>query len=351
MSQSILPYSFDLIVFIGRFQPFHWGHAFILETALKQAKKVVIILGSAEAPRSPKNPFTAEERRVMIHQFCQEQHPQDLNRIIFEPVEDRYYNESRWIREVEQAVLKHSTGQNNKIGIIGHEKDSSSYYLTSFPKFTWVSVQNHHEISATTIREPWFKHNLFQNSKLLGYMPNSIQNDLKKFQSHPEFLYLCEYAKAMRTHQDMWANTPYPVIFVTVDALVLCQEHVLLIQRGNHPGQGYLALPGGYLDPKEWIKTAVIRELIEETQIQVDSQTLTLALQSLTVFDHPDRSEEARKITHVGLIKLSQTRLPEVNPADDALQAIWVPLSKLVQMKNKIHGDHYPIMNELLHLD
>jgi bifunctional NMN adenylyltransferase/nudix hydrolase len=59
-------YRFDYLVFIGRFQPFHLAHMQTIQIALQQSQKVIIALGSAQAERSIKNPFLAQEREQMI---------------------------------------------------------------------------------------------------------------------------------------------------------------------------------------------------------------------------------------------------------------------------------------------
>jgi bifunctional NMN adenylyltransferase/nudix hydrolase len=330
--------AYSLLVFIGRFQPFHEGHAHILKRALELGDKVVIIIGSAAAPRSPRNPFTAEERIEMIQSYCADHFAQDLHRIVFEGVEDRYYNEARWLSDVKKAVAKHqSPGQT---GLIGHAKDRSSYYLTSFPEYTWVSVENYHNVHATQMRESWYTHQLFQQQALLHFLPASIERWLKAFMQRPEFAYLCDYYAANQAYRKEWAVAPYPVVLVTVDALVTCCKHVLLIKRGNHPGLGYFAMREG-----------IIRELIEETQIQLPKEVLNAHLESITLFDHPDRSEVTRKITHAGYIVLPHTTLPQIAGADDALEARWVSFQDLPGLKEQIHGDHYPIMNQMLGLD
>ena len=60
------PAKFDVAVLIGRFQPFHNGHATLLAKALETADKVLVLLGSARAARNAKNPFIWEERAAMI---------------------------------------------------------------------------------------------------------------------------------------------------------------------------------------------------------------------------------------------------------------------------------------------
>jgi nicotinamide mononucleotide adenylyltransferase len=44
-----------------------------------------------------------------------------------------------------------------KIGLIGHNKDQTSYYLALFPKWQQVIVPNFKGINATDIREALFK--------------------------------------------------------------------------------------------------------------------------------------------------------------------------------------------------
>jgi bifunctional NMN adenylyltransferase/nudix hydrolase len=53
---------YDLAVFIGRMQPLHNGHVQNINNALEIADNVLVIVGSANQPRTPKNPFTASER-------------------------------------------------------------------------------------------------------------------------------------------------------------------------------------------------------------------------------------------------------------------------------------------------
>lgn len=51
-------------LFIGRWQPLHDGHKFIIQKVLDEGKNVVI--GIRNTPRSPQNPFTLQERWKMI---------------------------------------------------------------------------------------------------------------------------------------------------------------------------------------------------------------------------------------------------------------------------------------------
>ncbi len=52
--------------YIGRFQPYHNGHQYVLERIAETADEIVIGVGSAQLSHEPANPFTAGERVLMI---------------------------------------------------------------------------------------------------------------------------------------------------------------------------------------------------------------------------------------------------------------------------------------------
>ena len=53
-------------LFVGRFQPFHYGPLHAIEAILKEADELLIVVGSAQMSHEPDNPFTAGERLEMI---------------------------------------------------------------------------------------------------------------------------------------------------------------------------------------------------------------------------------------------------------------------------------------------
>lgn len=57
---------FKRALFIGRFQPFHYGHLHAIKTILNEAEEVVIVIGSSQMSHELDNPFTAGERIEMI---------------------------------------------------------------------------------------------------------------------------------------------------------------------------------------------------------------------------------------------------------------------------------------------
>ena len=64
----------------------------------------------------------------------------------------------------------------------------------------------------------------------------------------------------------------YPRPAVTADCIVITKEaepKVLLIERGDEPFKGCWAFPGGFMDMDETTEQCAIRELEEETGLQV----------------------------------------------------------------------------------
>ena len=52
--------------YIGRFQPYHNGHQYVLEQIAGTDDEIIIGVGSAQLSHEPDNPFTAGERVLMI---------------------------------------------------------------------------------------------------------------------------------------------------------------------------------------------------------------------------------------------------------------------------------------------
>ncbi|MBN2335934.1 nicotinamide-nucleotide adenylyltransferase [Candidatus Bathyarchaeota archaeon] len=53
-------------LFVGRFQPFHYGHLHAIKTILEGCDELVLVVGSAQMSHEHDNPFTAGERIEMI---------------------------------------------------------------------------------------------------------------------------------------------------------------------------------------------------------------------------------------------------------------------------------------------
>lgn len=72
------------------------------------------------------------------------------------------------------------------------------------------------------------------------------------------------------------------------------------------------------------------------------------ALQWVAVFDHPDRSQRGRTITHAHYFDLGDAPFPAVRADDDAMQVEWVPVEKLAAMEEEFFEDHFHMLDHFL---
>ncbi len=91
-------------LFVGRFQPIHWGHVKALEWILEElgVSEVLVVIGSAQESHTLRNPFTAGERFEMIMRALREAGlPRD--RFLVVPVQDMQMNHV-WPRYLEMML-------------------------------------------------------------------------------------------------------------------------------------------------------------------------------------------------------------------------------------------------------
>jgi nicotinamide-nucleotide adenylyltransferase len=87
---------------LGRFQPFHKGHLALTKQILSECDELVIIIGSAQFNFIDKDPFSAGERVLMIHEALKEEGI-DLSRCYIIPVANDE-NNARWLAYLRSMV-------------------------------------------------------------------------------------------------------------------------------------------------------------------------------------------------------------------------------------------------------
>ena len=116
----------------------------------------------------------------------------------------------------------------------------------------------------------------------------------------------------------------YPRPMLTADCVVINdKDEVLLILRGNEPYRGCWALPGGFMEMDETIEHCAVRELQEETGLQVNEADLCM----VGVYSKPGRDPRGRTVTVAYSVHLEGCC--EVNGGDDAAEARWFSLDAL----------------------
>jgi bifunctional NMN adenylyltransferase/nudix hydrolase len=344
---------YDYLVFIGRFEPFHNGHAAVARHALTRASKVIFLVGSADTPRTIKNPWSVAERAVMIQSALNT----STDRLIIRPLRDHLYNESQWIanvqRTVAEAIKSDGSSADAKVGMVGQDKDASSYYLQEFPQWDLVDVKHTETLSASELRRYLYEANQIDSHgglmMIRANVPGPVFDMLEAFRKNsPTFKQLVVEHHFIDTYRAGWADAPYPPTFVTADAVVAHSGHVLLIRRRAEPGKGLWALPGGFVRQNETIVEACLRELREETRLKIPLPVLKGSIRGQHVFDHPERSLRGRTITHAFHFDFPTGDLPDVRGGDDAEKARWVPVSEALDMGPQLFEDHLHILEFFL---
>ena len=310
-------------VVIGRFSGFHAGHEYLIETALSLGGKVIILLGSANKPRTIKNPWTWKERATKILKKFPE--------AIIAPINDYKYNDEHWVNDVNftvnHLVLANGGTSTDQTTLVGHEKEDTTY-LSWFPNWRSYTARNT-IIASGTITRKW----LFENNPTI--FPAELQEDYLYFKNEAE----------------KFASYPFPetLNFSCADSVVECAGHILLIQRIAAPGRNTWAVPGGFKNSNETFIECALRELREETNLRVTEKVLRGSIVREKLYDSPDRGCGIPRITKAFYFKIEKDRdggLPRANAKSDAKQAKWVPISTVLS-EYKLFDDHLDIISDL----
>ncbi|MDQ2777903.1 MAG: NUDIX hydrolase [Acidobacteriota bacterium] len=111
---------------------------------------------------------------------------------------------------------------------------------------------------------------------------------------------------------------------VGVGALIFDGRKVLLVERGNPPLAGYWSLPGGGVETGERLEEALVREIAEETGLDISVDSIATVFERIT----PDQAGVCEY--HYVLIDFYCTVLGgELRPGDDSKRAEWFDIDSL----------------------
>lgn len=69
---------------------------------------------------------------------------------------------------------------------------------------------------------------------------------------------------------DLYNNVASSVAIIMQDG----EGNILLLERAKEPRSGYMALPGGFVDPDEGLEEAAMRECMEETHFAAERESI-----------------------------------------------------------------------------
>lgn len=115
---------------------------------------------------------------------------------------------------------------------------------------------------------------------------------------------------------------------VAVGAVVFKDHRVLLVQRGQPPGQGLWAIPGGSVKLGETLQQAAEREILEETGVVIVAQ------KPKCTFDVVDRDDNGQVRFHYVIVDLTAEYISgEPRPGDDAADVRWIAAQELSSLE------------------
>ena len=321
-----------IAVFVGRWQPPDRQQLAQIRQAIDTAHQVVIVISAAHQARTPRQPFTWQERAAMIEQALG---PAAFARVRLIPLRD-VHDDARFaqaVHEQAQAVA----------GELGLPRDA-----------TVNTVDLSSDDTGACVRDTLFGADAQSLDSALDSLADTLEPSTQAFLTNwcqqPWRAALAQEWRMLRAYRQAWDKAPYPPVFVTVDAVVRCANRILLIRRGQAPGLGLLALPGGFIELRETAWRSALRELQEETRWPLSDDEMRGAQRGSAVFDHPDRSQRGRTITHAFYFDLGDRPLPEVHADDDAQAAQWVEITQLPRLEDQFHDDHFHILDHFLQL-
>jgi 8-oxo-dGTP diphosphatase len=109
---------------------------------------------------------------------------------------------------------------------------------------------------------------------------------------------------------------------IAVGAIVIDDGRLLMVQRGGDPGRGLWSLPGGRVEAGEYLHDALVREVREETGLDVEPQALVGILE---IVGDP----------HYVILDFAASATTKAEPVaqGDADDARWVPLSEIEKLE------------------
>ena len=128
---------------------------------------------------------------------------------------------------------------------------------------------------------------------------------------------------------------------VAVDAIIRKENQIVIVQRKYPPHKDEWALPGGFIELGERVEEAVLREMKEETSLDVKIERL------FNVYSDPDRDPRGHMITIVYICNILEGS-PKIMGGDDAKVAKFIDLGEIKNVN--LAFDHEKIITDYLNL-
>jgi nicotinamide-nucleotide adenylyltransferase len=169
-------------LFVGRFQPFHFGHLSVVKDVLKKVDELVIVVGSAQYSHQVNNPFTAGERLTMIRGALVEAEV-DVSRVWVVPVPDVHLH-MMWVSAVEGYVPRFEV-------VFSNEPLTRRLFVEAGYKVSSIKFYERNKHCSTEIRRL-----MIEGGKWEKFVPKSVAAFIKKIDGVNRIRDLCKSDRA-----------------------------------------------------------------------------------------------------------------------------------------------------------
>ena len=299
---------------------------------------VLVLVGSANELPNYKNPFTAEERMDMINaEFL------DYDRLHVKAV-DNYPSNQEWVEDVIGRV---NTIEDDPSAtrLYTSEKDEE-FYSKNF--LYELVVKDSEGLDATDIRKDMYRISIQSVEHRIDSIPMLTKDFLLEFHGTPEWNRLrqehelCNCSLQAATANHRYSNPIEPV----AHAMVIQGDKCLLVKRGGVRGHGQWALAGGFIENTETTRAAALRELMEETGL--DLLNVSRAAEVAFAVEENLNGLSTRTIAFNYCYAIHPS--DKLNPiaGDDAQDVKWFPIEDIVAGKIPLFYNHVTIIRRLV---
>jgi len=323
-------------IIIGRFQPFHNGHKALIDKSLAECEKTIVFIGSANKLPDFQNPFSNEERKELISR-CYTEHSDRLTLVYLHDKPNR----EEWTGNI-YGYLNHIVGDIDPslATMYTSSKDKEFYEETLlFP----VATLDAPGISGTSIRSA-----LYKEEGIPKTLPGPVTTMLRLFTKTQHWDRMkaehdsCVSGKSRAVLAHAFNNPIEPV----VHAVVVQDNKVLVIKRNSVRGYGQWAIPGGFLEKDESTQAGAVRELKEETG--VDLMNLQCGQLAVTVEENiGDLSVRTLGINYLFAVKDDEDIHVDCDPKE-VLDWQWVDLADILNETTLLFYNHNLVVQRLM---
>lgn len=210
-------------VLIMRGEPIHNMHKALIDLAKDKVDHLIVIFGSEDRCRTPKNPWTVDERYDMLRGIYPEETDEGntyFPKIVAWGVGDFRYNDQRWCEAIQNAVSAWTYGEDgDEIYLVKYIKDKSGYYQELFPQWGEINLYDEMQekfpeeagkLNATDIRKLYFMHTVSMHPDIKGLVPESVYEFLCKFKETDQFKTLKEEYNFYQEYRAKMSSGAYP---------------------------------------------------------------------------------------------------------------------------------------------